>query len=61
MGRIKINDLPEKNIEMTDKELKKVFGGTLALTRAGWPSSSLKIFKKPVFMEKNDEGEHIFF
>ncbi len=67
MARIKINDLPEKNIEMTGKELNKVFGGGFTLTRnilniqnLGM-ISPLKIFKTKISgMERNEDDERIF-
>ena len=60
MGRIKIKDL-SKNVEMTDRELKKVFGGALISYQNSWTNFAVRIFRKPpVFIEKNDDEEHIF-
>lgn len=60
MGRIKIKDLP-KEVEMTDEEQRKVFGGALTLNQNRWTTSTLRIFRKPpTFIEWNDEEEHIF-
>lgn len=60
MGKIKIEDLPQ-DIEMTDNELKKVFGGALALNRNMGTTLSRRIFLRPVLMEKNDAEETMFF
>ncbi len=61
MARIKITDLPEKDREITDEEMKKVFGGAPTFKQNRWTISALRIFRKPpTFMEKNSEDEHIF-
>ena len=59
MGKINIQDLPEEQ-EISKEELKKVFGGALVLN-PNIGTFSRRIFGRPVFMEKNDSEENIFF
>lgn len=61
MAKIKIKDLP-KGQKISKEEMKKVLGGTLTLNQERLTTSTVRIFRKPpTFMEKNDEGEHIFY
>ena len=71
MARIKIKDLPKKDMELTAEEIRKVLGGSTTLiqnqltlsakTLSALTLSSPTILREPpTFMERNEIDEFTF-